>query len=136
MAKRRLPLFYLLDSVCQVSKAKSQKEYRELVAKHLNDIVGLIVPDEGDSRDKAYPVVAKVGTPTQLRGVGTRPLPSQRHRCLTYFVFIFNPFIFLILSSIGKKIVDITNHGTVMYQQTKRLILLDSLNIFLIVNIN
>jgi hypothetical protein len=59
--KRRLPLFFLLDSVCQVSKNKQQKEYRDLVAKHLMEIVMLIVPEEdGEARGKAYPIVQKV----------------------------------------------------------------------------
>jgi hypothetical protein len=59
-AKRRLPLFYLIDSVCQVSKNKQQPAYRDLASKHLIDIILLVVPEEGEARDKAFPVVQKV----------------------------------------------------------------------------
>lgn len=59
-AKRRLPLFYLIDSVCQVSKNKQLPAYRDLASKHLLDIILLVVPEEGEARDKAFPVVQKV----------------------------------------------------------------------------
>lgn len=59
-AKRRLPLFYLVDSVCQVSKTKQHAEYRDLTAKYLLEIIHLVVPDEGEARNKAFPTVQKV----------------------------------------------------------------------------